>query len=73
MQICGELFGAPYHTPITSHVTQDPTGKIGPVAFSGDQWAGYDDAGTVAAKTRWAVSNGYGGVMIQDVGQDDFR
>ena len=52
---------------------QDPSGKIGPHAYSGSQWVGYDDAAMVAAKTQWAVSQGFGAVMVWDVSYEDIR
>ncbi|XP_043212385.1 acidic mammalian chitinase-like, partial [Amphibalanus amphitrite] len=54
-------------------VVTDPAGKIGPYAYSGDQWVGYDDTAMVAAKTRWAVSQGFGAVMVWDVSYEDVR
>ena len=46
---------------------------MGPYAFSGDQWVGYDDPDMAAKKTRYAVSRGLGGVMVWDVGSEDVR
>ncbi|XP_055327185.1 chitotriosidase-1-like isoform X2 [Paramacrobiotus metropolitanus] len=42
-------------------------------AFTKDYWIGFDDRLTVAAKTKWAKTNGYGGVYIWDLAQDDFH
>ena len=52
---------------------QDPTGTMGPYAYWGNQWVGYDDAAMAAVKTRWAVSQGFGGVMVWDVNSEDVR
>ena len=52
---------------------QDRSGKIGPYAYSSDEWVGYDDAAMAARKTRWAVQQGFGGVMVWDLAQDDIK
>ena len=52
---------------------QDPSGTMGPYAYGGNQWVGYDDAAMVAAKTRWAVSQGFGAVMVWDVNSEDVK
>ena len=31
----------------------DSTGKMGPYAYSGNQWVGYDDAAMVAVKAEY--------------------
>ncbi|XP_037070179.1 probable chitinase 10 [Pollicipes pollicipes] len=51
----------------------DPSAKIGPYAYSGEQWVGYDDPDMAAEKTRYAVGRGLGGVMVWDVGSEDVR
>ena len=64
---------SPFNTLATLCHLQDPSGKIGPYAYSGDQWVGYDDAAMVAAKTQWAVSQGFGGVMVWEAAFDDVK
>ena len=46
---------------------------MGPYAYWGNQWVGYDDPAMAAAKTRWAVSQGFGAVMVWDVSCEDVR
>ena len=33
-------------------VVKDPTGAMGPYAYKGDQWVGYDDPDIIALKVR---------------------
>ncbi|KAF0295370.1 Chitotriosidase-1 [Amphibalanus amphitrite] len=55
------------------NAVQDPSGRAGPHAFSGDQWVGFDDPSTAARKTLFALSLGLGGMMVWDVGSEDVR
>ena len=51
----------------------DSTGKMGPYAFNGNQWVGYDDMPTVAIKAQYIVDNQLGGSMFWDLASDDFK
>ncbi|OWA52623.1 putative Acidic mammalian chitinase [Hypsibius exemplaris] len=42
-------------------------------AYNDAWWIGYNDVRTVQAKANWVKNNGYGGVYVKDVSQDDFR
>lgn len=33
-------------------VVKDPTGSMGPYAYKGDQWVGYDDPAIIKLKVR---------------------
>ncbi|XP_045127406.1 proteoglycan 4-like isoform X2 [Portunus trituberculatus] len=47
--------------------------RIGPYAFSGNQWVGYDDEKIVARKAEYVRENGLGGIMYWSLDNDDFR
>ena len=51
----------------------DSTGKMGPYAYSGNQWVGYDDAAMVAVKAEYIKENQLGGGMFWDLPSDDFK
>ena len=51
----------------------DSTGKMGPYAYSGNQWVGYDDIAMVAVKAQYIVDNQLGGGMFWDLPSDDFK
>ncbi|XP_032517389.2 mucin-2 [Danaus plexippus] len=46
---------------------------MGPVAFKGNQWVGYDDVEIVKKKAHYVVENGLGGIMFWSIDNDDFR
>ncbi|XP_013783368.1 probable chitinase 10 [Limulus polyphemus] len=52
---------------------RDPSQAIGPYAYRGDQWVGYDDPASLSRKARFVREEGYGGVMVWTVDFDDFR
>merc|ERR1712024_274486 len=51
----------------------DVTGKMGPYAYSGNQWVGYDDVDMVAIKAQYILQNQLGGGMFWDLPSDDFK
>ncbi|CAK1551327.1 unnamed protein product [Leptosia nina] len=46
---------------------------MGPVAFKGNQWVGYDDIDIVKKKGEYVAENGLGGIMFWSIDNDDFR
>ena len=51
----------------------DPSGSMGPYAYKGNQWVGYDDPAMAAVKAKYIVSNQLGGAMVWDLPSDDFK
>ncbi|GLV44511.1 Chitinase 10 [Carabus blaptoides fortunei] len=54
-------------------VTRDPEGRIGPYAYSGNQWVSYDDIAEIRRKSQLVKDMGLGGGMIWALDLDDFR
>ncbi|XP_066255919.1 uncharacterized protein [Euwallacea similis] len=53
---------------------EEPNPKaMGPIAFKGNQWVGYDDQNVVKMKAEYVVENGLGGIMFWAIDNDDFR
>ncbi|CAG4982766.1 unnamed protein product [Colias eurytheme] len=46
---------------------------MGPVAYKGNQWVGYDDIDIVKKKGEYVAENGLGGIMFWSIDNDDFR
>ncbi|XP_047533085.1 mucin-5AC isoform X2 [Vanessa atalanta] len=46
---------------------------MGPVAYKGNQWVGYDDIDIVKKKAEYVAENGLGGIMFWSIDNDDFR
>ncbi|XP_063364583.1 mucin-2 [Cydia amplana] len=46
---------------------------MGPVAYKGNQWVGYDDLEIVQKKAEYVAENGLGGIMFWSIDNDDFR
>ena len=51
----------------------DSTGSMGPYAYSGNQWVGYDDISMASTKAKYIIDNNLGGGMFWDLPSDDFR
>merc|ERR1719285_304472 len=54
-------------------VVEDASGTMGPYAYKGNQWVGYDDISMIRHKSEYIKRNGYGGGMIWALDLDDFR
>ena len=46
---------------------------LGPYAFKGDQWVGYDDIAMIKRKSQFVKDHGFGGAMIWALDLDDFN
>ena len=46
---------------------------MGPYAFKGNQWVGYDDENIVRAKAQYVNEKNLGGIMFWSIDNDDFR
>lgn len=47
--------------------------NLGPHAYDGKQWVGYDDVDTFRMKADFILQNGLGGAMVWTLDNDDFR
>ncbi|XP_008184295.1 probable chitinase 10 isoform X2 [Acyrthosiphon pisum] len=54
-------------------IVQDPQHRMGPYAYKGNQWVGFDDVKTVAQKAEYVKSMNLGGAMIWALDLDDYR
>ncbi|TRY79747.1 hypothetical protein TCAL_01968 [Tigriopus californicus] len=54
-------------------VKKHPEGSMGPYAFKGNQWVGFDDSAMIRKKSQFVKDKGYGGAMIWALDLDDFR
>ena len=54
-------------------VVRDPASRMGPYAYKGNQWVGYDDVDTIRMKTEYIKKNNLGGAMIWALDLDDFK
>merc|ERR550519_1698190 len=46
---------------------------MGPYAYKGNQWVGYDDVDTIRRKSEYVREMGLGGGMVWALDLDDFR
>lgn len=53
-------------------MVRDPESRMGPYAYKGNQWVGFDDVDTIAYKTKYVKEMGLGGAMIWALDLDDF-
>ncbi|CAG2102749.1 unnamed protein product [Medioppia subpectinata] len=44
-----------------------------PIAYKDLEWVGYDDPYAAYDKSKWVRDNGYGGIIIWEISQDDYR
>lgn len=54
-------------------VVQPNVKAMGPYAFRGNQWVGYDDEQIARRKGKYVVEQGLGGIMFWSIDNDDFR
>ncbi|XP_029171888.1 mucin-5AC-like [Nylanderia fulva] len=54
-------------------VVQPNPKAMGPYAFKGNQWVGYDDEDVVKLKARYVNEKKLGGIMFWSIDNDDFR
>lgn len=54
-------------------VVRDPQKRIGPYAYSGNQWVSYDDVENIHEKGKYMRQMNLGGGMIWALDLDDFR
>ncbi|CAG9856716.1 unnamed protein product [Phyllotreta striolata] len=54
-------------------LVRDERGRIGPYAYSGDQWASFDDVNAIRRKSEYVRRMGLGGGMAWALDLDDFR
>ncbi|RXG74038.1 putative chitinase 3 [Armadillidium vulgare] len=66
-EICHKVLSQGYK------VMKDPSGSIGPYAYKGNQWVGFDDVNMIRFKSEYIKNMGLGGGMIWALDLDDFR
>lgn len=54
-------------------VVQPNSDALGPYAYNGNQWVGYDDEDIVRKKSKFVVEQNLGGIMFWSIDNDDFR
>uniref|UniRef100_A0A182MSG5 Uncharacterized protein n=1 Tax=Anopheles culicifacies TaxID=139723 RepID=A0A182MSG5_9DIPT len=54
-------------------VVQPNPKAMGPYAYKGNQWVGYDDEAIARRKAKYVAENGLGGIMFWSIDNDDFR
>ncbi|CAG2166621.1 unnamed protein product [Oppiella nova] len=51
---------------------EDTNNGYDPIAYHDLLWVGYDDPYAAYDKSKWVVDNGYGGIIVWQIIQDDF-
>ncbi|XP_014243998.1 uncharacterized protein LOC106663599 isoform X1 [Cimex lectularius] len=54
-------------------VKQPKESAMGPYAYKGNQWVGYDDEAIVKKKAQYVNEKNLGGIMFWSIDNDDFR
>ncbi|KAF6204117.1 hypothetical protein GE061_002457 [Apolygus lucorum] len=54
-------------------VVQPKETALGPYAYKGNQWVGYDDENIVKRKSQYVNEKNLGGIMFWSIDNDDFR
>ncbi|XP_077298658.1 uncharacterized protein LOC143919933 isoform X2 [Arctopsyche grandis] len=54
-------------------IVQPNARAMGPYAYKGNQWVGYDDIDIVKKKAQYVAENSLGGIMFWSIDNDDFR
>ncbi|XP_008545499.1 mucin-5AC isoform X1 [Microplitis demolitor] len=54
-------------------IVQPNSKAMGPYAFKGNQWVGYDDENIVRLKSMYVIEKSLGGIMFWSIDNDDFR
>ena len=54
-------------------MVRDEEDRMGPYAYSGDEWVSFDDIDTIQQKAEFVKSMGLGGAMIWALDLDDFN
>ncbi|KAK2580930.1 hypothetical protein KPH14_005997 [Odynerus spinipes] len=67
-EICESLIGSD-----DWEVVQPNPKAMGPYAFKGNQWVGYDDVDIVRLKAHYVNEKNLGGIMFWSIDNDDFR
>ncbi|KAH8400517.1 hypothetical protein KR222_002936, partial [Zaprionus bogoriensis] len=55
------------------NVVRDARGRMGPYAYSRDQWVSFDDTSMIRHKSEYVRAMGLGGAMIWALDLDDFK
>lgn len=54
-------------------MVKDPSERMGPYAFKGDQWVSFDDVNIINKKVNFIKSLNLAGGMVWALDLDDFR
>ncbi|CAG2177124.1 unnamed protein product, partial [Oppiella nova] len=52
---------------------EDPDQGHDPISYHDVTWVGYDDPYAAYDKSTWVKENGYGGIIVWEITQDDFQ
>ncbi|CAH0555523.1 unnamed protein product [Brassicogethes aeneus] len=55
------------------NVVRDRKGRVGPYAYKGNQWVGFDDIGMIRHKSEYIKAMGLGGGVVWALDLDDFK